>query len=215
MKKFAVFDIDWTLHPSALGTEFYTELGLAGLIPHDLEQHLQNWKTADDCGAYFMEHFYPLADELVGLKRTDLEAVGQVLAKRIVPTIFPELHKIIEGYRAEGRVLLAITSSPQVVAEPLAKLLGLAEVRSSKFIYDDDGIFVGAYHRTDDEKNKGKVLTELVEKHHLSWQDSAAYGDSIDDVSMLEYVSQATVVNPKSDLAEIARTHQWNILNTT
>lgn len=213
-RKFAVFDIDWTLHRSALGTEFYVELSRAGLIPHDLEDHFKKWKAADDHATYFMEHFYPLATELQGIHRDKLETIGKQLAARVFMTITPKLKDIIESYREEGRFLVAITTSPRVAAEPLIDLLGFDAYVAPDFIYDEAGNYIEPRHRTDDEKDKGKVLAKLVDEYNLSWKDSAAYGDSLDDLPMLERVENPTPVDPVPALATIATKRGWNILRT-
>lgn len=64
------------------------------------------------------------------------------------------------------------------------------------------------------KKNKGIVLGKLIDEQGLSLAGSRAYGDSLDDLPMLEVVHHPVAVNPSEQLLEIALERKWRILRT-
>jgi phosphoserine phosphatase len=60
--------------------------------------------------------------------------------------------------------------------------------------------------------DKDKALKQMVEKHHLSWPDSVAIGDSATDIKMLELVENPIAFNPESRLFKVAKSRGWPIV---
>lgn len=212
--KFAVFDVDWTLHNSSIGVDFLVELANTGLLgDQTLDSKYKQWRQAENRGVYFREHFAPIYDSGINaIPRVEMEKIGNTLAKKIRDSIFDELQSEINVCRLEGLKLIMISQSPKIVVSPLAKLLDFEICIASDFIFDEQGTYIQPRHRNDDEKNKGTVLKKLIDEHGLSLAGSRAYGDSLDDLPMLEIVHHPVAVNPSEQLLEIALERRWRIL---
>lgn len=213
MKRFVVFDIDWTLHPSALGTEFLKALSDAGHTTRNLQREYDEWRTTENRGNYFLEHFVPVYESGIRrIQRSEMERIGQHVASTALAAIYPVLREEIDWCKSLQLHIVAISSSPAIATEPFTKLLGFNGCISPTFLFDENGYYIGPKHRSDKEKDKGLVLSHYVTDKKLEWKDSRAYGDSLDDLPMLELVEYPVVVNPSDNLRAVAIERGWRIL---
>jgi HAD superfamily phosphoserine phosphatase-like hydrolase len=60
---------------------------------------------------------------------------------------------------------------------------------------------------------KARAAKRLAEEMHLDLGRCYAYGDSLNDRWLLAAVGRPAAVNPSKDLAGIARTHEWPVLD--
>src|SRR5699024_6572672 len=61
-------------------------------------------------------------------------------------------------------------------------------------------------------ERKVRLIREFFQSKEVDWQESAAYGDSIADLSVLELVGHPVAVNPDEKLKKIAHSRDWEIL---
>lgn len=216
-RTFAVFDIDWTLHHSSLGVEFLFELSRQGYLENELSEDIyRTWRKTADRRAFFREHFAEIYDTgLRGVPKTNLEHAGRSLAERVELTIFDELRHEIKQSQQADKLMIAISQSPSIAVQPLAELLGFDVCISLEFEYDMYENYLQPRYRSDEEKDKGILLKLLVEKHNLCFADSRAYGDSLDDLPMLELVERPVAVNPSSELRLVAEERGWRIITAS
>jgi hypothetical protein len=59
---------------------------------------------------------------------------------------------------------------------------------------------------------KVEAMRQFADKHDIDLGASYAYSDSVSDLPMLRAVGHAVVVNPDSDLLEIARQEDWRVM---
>lgn len=62
-------------------------------------------------------------------------------------------------------------------------------------------------------ETKARAAKRLAAEMRLDLEKCYAYGDSLNDRWLMDVVGRPTAVNPARDLASIARTHGWPILN--
>ncbi len=60
---------------------------------------------------------------------------------------------------------------------------------------------------------KARVAKRLAEEMQLDLERCYAYGDSLNDRWLMESVGRPAAVNPSNDLASVARTRGWPVLN--
>jgi HAD superfamily phosphoserine phosphatase-like hydrolase len=213
MKKFAVFDVDWTIHSSALGIDFIHQLINDGVLQADFDAEAvyRQWQKHEDGHAeLFMNHYRPLFHDLIGQPRNVLLRTAKTVADKAAANLYPEIAKIIEHHKNNGYFLLFISNSPTIVLTELMQLLDFNDHSGGEFIFDKQGNLQEL--KSTSNRLKSDELNQLVKKHSLSWEDSYGYGDSADDISMLELVTNPVAVSPRQELLERAQNEGWQVL---
>ena len=133
------------------------------------------------------------------------------VAKDVLPLVVPGAREKIAKHRAEGHVLAILSTSPTYVTEPLAEVLGIEEVISTRFEVES-GLFTGRLVGPACV-GRGKVhwAEDLVARRQLDLSQSWFYTDSYTDLPMLERVGNQVVVNPDPRLRRIAKRRGWPV----
>ena len=211
----AFFDLDKTIvarsSPLALGRSFFRE----GLISR----------------SFFLKSLYAqLMFQLMGADEEKMErmrqeaakmtqgwdhervkqVVTEVLEEVISPLIYAEALERMHDHRAAGRLVCMVSSSPQEIVEPMARLLQV-----DRFIATRPSIVDGKYTGDLDfyayGPHKAAAIQELAGELGLDLQGSYAYSDSATDLPMLEGVGNPVAVNPDKALRRIAIERGWTI----
>lgn len=102
-----------------------------------------------------------------------------------------------------------VTAEPQFVGEEVARKYQATGYRSTMFEVID-GFFTGNVTSSLARKeDKGKALKELMLDH--SKEQSFAFGDSGNDIELLEGVEYPICVNPNDELQRVAMEKGWII----
>ena len=138
--------------------------------------------------------------------------VGSVIA----PRIGAASHALVAEHRAAADRLVLTTATSRFLAEPIAALLGVAELIATELEVAASGAFSG---RTAGVVNMrgGKVVrlaAWLAERHGPAsdMREAIFYSDSINDLPLLEAVGTPVVVNADSRLREEALRRGWRRL---
>jgi HAD superfamily hydrolase (TIGR01490 family) len=153
-----------------------------------------------------------LSGERAGrLEREFADTCRKWVEKDVLPLVVPGAREKIEKHRAEGHVLAILSTSPNYVTEPLAEVLGIDEVMSTRFEVDG-GHFTGRLLGPACV-GKGKVhwAEDLGARRELDLSQSWFYTDSYTDMPMLERVGNRVVVNPDPRLKRIAKRRGWPV----
>ncbi len=128
------------------------------------------------------------------------------------PQLIPETLRRAKEHRARSDRILLVSGTLDFILEPLAEFLGAEAVLSPSLSHEN-----GVYNGQIAGKNvvgdmKAEVVAEYARKNGLDLSQSYAYGDSFSDVSLLNQVGHAIVVNPDRKLSRIAEEHGWEII---
>jgi HAD superfamily hydrolase (TIGR01490 family) len=214
----ALFDLDGTLLPfdsdHAFG-EFMVELGWA------------------DAAAFRARNDAFLADHHAG--RLDLAAyvdfataawrgrpMTEVLAARtrfVGARILP-LHAaalaLVRAHQAAGDRVAIVTATNEFVTEPIAQAFGVADLIALQLLRDAQGHVTGAIRGVPSHR-EGKVtrVAEWLAHEGRDWSSFervTVYGDSLNDLPLLERASEAVATNPGPALEALARERGWRVL---
>lgn len=135
------------------------------------------------------------------------EIYDEVLALRI----FPGTKALIDDHLARGHEVWFVTASPAVVGRTIARRLGCTgalgtELEQAGGYYT--GRMVGDFLHG---PKKATAIQGLAERRGLSLAGSFAYGDSMNDVSMLSSVGTPCAINPDRRLRRHAKKTGWPI----
>ena len=131
------------------------------------------------------------------------------------PHIYPEARKLVGSLLDAGFPVAILTSTNSVVAQPLAECLGIREVLGTTLELADGrytGRITGTYGA---QEGKVEIAAAWAAGHGFALADFAYYGDSVNDVNILNAVGFPFAVNPAPELLKLAREKEWPVLGWT
>jgi HAD superfamily hydrolase (TIGR01490 family) len=140
------------------------------------------------------------------------EIVEETLESTVEPIIYAEAMDLIELHRAEGRMVVIVSASPQEIVVPLSHHLGVDDAISSEAEVDAEDRYTGAMAFYAYGPHKAEAIHHFAEAHGIDLAASYAYSDSFSDLPMLECVGHPSVVNPDRQLLAVAKERDWEIL---
>jgi HAD superfamily hydrolase (TIGR01490 family) len=138
------------------------------------------------------------------------QVVTEVLEEVISPLIYAEALERIHDHRAAGRLVCIVSSSPQEIVDPLARLLQVDQYIATRPRIVD-GKYTGELDFYAYGPHKAAAIKALAEDLRLDLEGSFAYSDSVTDLPMLEVVGNPVAVNPDKPLRRIAIERDWRI----
>jgi HAD superfamily hydrolase (TIGR01490 family) len=211
----AFFDLDKTIiarsGPLAFGRSFFREglITRSSLLKSMWAQFVFHLMGADEKK---MDRLRAEAAKLTqGWEQDKVrQVVAEVLEDVISPLIYGEALELIHDHRAAGRLIVIVSSSPEEIVEPLARMLHVDRYIATKAKVEN-GTYTGELEFYAYGSHKVEAVRALAEELDISLERSFAYSDSTTDLPMLESVGNPVVVNPDRDLRRIADERGWRI----
>jgi HAD superfamily hydrolase (TIGR01490 family) len=211
----AFFDLDKTIiarsGPIALSRSFLREglIARSTLLKSMYAQLVFQLMGADDKK---MERLRAEAAKLTSGWEADKvrSVVAEVLEEVISPWIYAEALELIHDHRQAGRLICIVSSSPEEIVEPLARMLRVDRwiATRPKVV---DGIYSGDLEFYAYGPYKVQAMNELAEELDIDLDRSFAYSDSITDLPMLESVGHPIAINPDRELRKVAAERNWAV----
>jgi HAD superfamily hydrolase (TIGR01490 family) len=135
--------------------------------------------------------------------------VESVLFKRVRSAALDRLR----WHKTQNHTIVFLSASPDLYLIDLGARLGVDDVICTKFL-SQDGQFTGDLFSANckgDEKRRR--LRKVFPATDIAWDQSYGYGNSVDDVSFLELLGNAVVVNPDRRLKKLAVQRNWRVEN--
>lgn len=131
--------------------------------------------------------------------------------QRARPRIYAQARAKVREYRQGNTPVVLLTATNEAIASPLAEHLEFDEMRATRL-----EILQGRYSGEIIEPyciggRKIVYARECCARRGVELADAAYYGDSINDVPVLEAVGLAVAVNPSDALAREANRRGWRI----
>jgi HAD superfamily hydrolase (TIGR01490 family) len=210
----AFFDLDKTIiarsSPLALGKSFFREglISRTFLLKSIYAQLVFQLTGADE---EKMEKVREAAAKLTAGWEVERvrEIVADVLEEVVSPLIYAEALELIHDHRAAGRLICLISSSPEEIVEPLAKMLRIDRYIATRPAIED-GKYTGDLEFYAYGPQKAEAIEELAAELGIDLEGSFAYSDSVTDLPMLEAVGNPVPVNPDKELRKIALERGWD-----
>ncbi|PYU75310.1 MAG: hypothetical protein DMG49_03250 [Acidobacteria bacterium] len=159
----------------------------------------------------------------------DQQAEGQVSApprrypRLPVPTFFGQAIETVAGHATEGHEIVLMSGTLELLARGAAHAME-AEL-AARGITVKIRVFATRLEEMDGRwtgrvlgeamfgQAKARAAKRLAEEMRLDLGQCYAYGDSLNDWSLMAAVGRPAAVNPPEDLAGIARTRGWPVLD--
>jgi HAD superfamily hydrolase (TIGR01490 family) len=143
------------------------------------------------------------------------EIVEEALEQIVEPIIYGEALDLLAQHRAEGRVLVIVSASPEEIVVPLAHYLGVDRAICSRARLDTDGRYTGEMEYDAFGPAKAEAMRRMATELEIDLAASYAYSDSATDLPMLEVVGHPVAVNPDRELLRVAQERGWEVRNFT
>jgi HAD superfamily hydrolase (TIGR01490 family) len=221
----ALFDLDNTLLAGDSDFAWAQYLISRGALDREVyeaqnEQFFTEYKAGTlDIHAFLDFQLAPLSRH----PRRVLDAWHQdFMQKRILPLITPEARKMVEQHMANGDLCAIVTATNDFVTSPIAREFGIrnliatvAQLHNGEFTGKPEGVPCfreGKITRVESWlAETGKSLAGGPGKNGFA--KSWFYSDSLNDLPLLERVTDPVAVNPDPTLLATARERGWPVVN--
>ncbi len=212
----AIFDLDNTLLAGDSDHSWGEFLVQKNLVDGE-EYRLANDRFYQDYKAGTLDIYAFLQFSLAVLTRHTPEKLALLHAEfmqtHVEPMMLPKAKALLERHRARGDYLLIITATNSFVTRPIAELLNVDDILAT-----DPEIINGRYTGKSIGTpcfQGGKVirLHEWLKNKDLQLDGAYFYSDSINDLPLLELVTNPVAVDPDDRLEKIAKEKGWQVMS--
>jgi len=215
--RLALFDLDHTLIPFDSGmawTDFLVDGGV--LPPEHRERHLQHCQQYV-AGTLGIEALYRMSmAPLARRPRAELASWQSGFEARMASCVPHASRELVQCHRDAGDVCVLVTATARFIAQPFARLFGLAHVLATEPVWRDDrltGEIDGPpCHRTQKLRRVHEWLS-TAGLHLGAFERSWFYSDAIADLPLLQAVTDPVAVRPDAPLREHARRSGWKLID--
>jgi len=219
MKRLVLFDLDETLLSGDSDYEWGQTLIEAGVVDRESYQarnleFYERYKAGVlDLSEFLAFQLKPLAEH----SRSQLDRWhAQFMTTKVLPMIRPGARPLIERYRDDVEVI--ITATNRFVTGPIADALGVPNLIATE-LEEINGRFTGREQGTPCfREGKVKRLEEWLASRGERLSDYAEswfYTDSINDLPLLQRVTNPVAAHPDARLASRAEANGWPIVFLT
>ena len=211
----AFFDLDKTIIATSSAFAFGREFLNKGLISRQEAVEIYLTKASYMLTGHNSEQMDAtrdyLADLVTGWAVEDVERITtETMHSVVTPAIYAEARELIEHHRSQGRDIIIISASPDILVEPIARELGVDQVVATE-IEIIDGRLTGTITRYLKGDAKAEAIADVAAAKGYDLEHSFAYSDSVTDIPMLEMVGTPVAVNPDRALRKHAQLKGWQI----
>ena len=157
---------------------------------------------------------------LIGKSEKEItEYAEQFCEEVLLKKQFSSIDAILKKHRDEGRKIILISASPQILLNPVLKRLGLNAIIATDIALDENGCYLGKMGDNCKGIQKPLRLAAYLSSvgDTMEYSDSYAYGDSESDFPMMKLCKYRIMVNPQKKLlkeqhnGEDAQVVHWKI----
>ena len=125
--------------------------------------------------------------------------------------------ELVESHRARGDRLALVTSTSDFITAPIAAAFAVDALIATRLECAADGAPTGRIEGVPSFR-EGKVVRvgQWLAASGTDWaafSRISVYGDSVNDLALLERATDPVATNPSPELESIARARKWRILN--
>jgi HAD superfamily hydrolase (TIGR01490 family) len=152
-------------------------------------------------------------DFVTGKSQAELVEMGDEIAEeRILPRVYADIVRVIEGHHDRGDATFLVTASPIELASRIARSLDMTGAIATVSEVDRNGYYTGrlvggVMHGPE----KASAVAAKAEELGIDLVHCHAYSDSRNDLPLLESVGFPHAVNPEHNLRRIALQRGWPI----
>lgn len=215
--RLALFDLDHTLIPFDSGSVFTGWLIAQGVLPPSFADDYLAWCHRYAAGTVDMVAMHRFTvGALAEHAPARLQAWLDAFAAGLPPRVPAASRALLQRHRDDGHVCLLVTATSRLVAAPFARAVGFDpahELLATEPARDGRGHVTGEIvGEPCFREHKASHVDRWLAARGLAWSDvsrSWFHSDSMNDLPLLQRVSDPVAVNADPRLAAHARAHGW------
>ncbi|ASL43738.1 hypothetical protein bAD24_I09615 [Burkholderia sp. AD24] len=221
-RNLALFDLDHTLLPldsDQAWAHFIAGLGIEGAARHaeEIDGYYRQYVAGTlDMAAYLNYTLAPLARH----SRAQLDAWhAQFMRDVISPAILPAARELVQRHIAAGDLCCIVTATNVFITTPIGKALGFDHLLGIDLGTEGDdpaarftGKAVGVPTFREGKITRTEHWLASLGHRLQDFPQSWFYSDSINDVPLLERVTDPVATNPDPRLRTIANDRGWRVI---
>jgi HAD superfamily hydrolase (TIGR01490 family) len=213
----ALFDLDLTLLPiDTADTWSRHVVSRGGLEQEEYDARIREFARSYHAGTFDCGDYARFQMELLArFPRSSLDTWhAEFMDQCVLPRMLPEARALVERHRDLGDELALVTGTNAYVVTPIAREFGIEHVLAVE-PEAADGEFTGGWVGTHTcQAGKVRKVEEWLERRELDWSGvrTVFYSDSINDLPLLERVTEPVATNGDARLNAIARERGWPTL---
>jgi HAD superfamily hydrolase (TIGR01490 family) len=217
--RLALFDLDNTLLAGDSDFEWAQFLIEQGVLDREVYEARNEWFYQQykmgmlDIHAFLDFQLKPLSRH----KRAELdEWHKEFMCRKIAPMMLQKSHDLVEQHRQQGDVMAIVTATNSFVTAPIAKAFGIENLIATEPEIMG-GEFTGGVVGTPSFR-EGKI-TRLMQwldqrgQKLVDFPTSYFYSDSLNDIPLLELVTNPVAVDPDEKLKQFALGQAWPVIS--
>jgi HAD superfamily hydrolase (TIGR01490 family) len=218
--RLTLFDLDNTLLIGDSDYEWGQYLMELGAVDRsEYEQANERFYAEYKAGTLNIEAFLAFAlKPLASYPEDQLQAWrADFIETCIKPRISNRARALVQQEQARSTLIAIVTATNRFVTAPIAALFGVSHLIATEPEKNHEGQYTGKVAGTPSFR-EGKIVRvdEWLSTLNHTWQDfdeTAFYSDSLNDLPLLERVTEPYAVNPDPTLEQHALELGWPILN--
>ena len=217
--KLALFDLDHTLIPMDSDYEwgeFTIALGWCNAT--EFKRRNAEFFAQYRAGTLDIADYVRFATQAIREQgaTNSIAAHTRFMSEIIQKGIKSQALELVHRHRAAGDELVIVTATNEFVTRPIADAFGISELIAVELARDARGELTGEISGVPSAR-EGKVIRmeQWLAARSLDWCDvhTTFYSDSMNDLALLEKVSEPVATNPDPRLRELASERGWRILD--
>lgn len=221
VKKLTLFDLDHTLLPIDSDYSWGVFTTTIGWVERaQFAQQNEKFYAQYQAGTLDIHEYVRFATAAIKQQgeQSFTAAHHQFMRDVVRPAITAPALALIGQHAQAGDTLLIVTATNELITRPIADALEVPELIAVELQRDDTpGGWITGGIKGVPSMREGKVtrVEAWLLARGLGWADvhSTFYSDSINDLPLLERVTQPVATNPDDRLRAIAQARGWRILD--
>lgn len=218
MRQLALFDLDHTLLPIDSDYEWSRFLIRTGVLDGEsYEAENDRFMRAYEAGTLDIQEFLRFAlAPLAAHPRTLLDDWhARFMREVILPQVTDQARSLVEQHLREGALVALVTATNEFVTAPIARTFGIPHLVATR-LETVAGRYTGRPEGTPSFR-EGKLIRTREWLHSLGHQfadfeRSFYYGDSRNDLPIMEEVTDPVATNPDALLESTAQARNWPVV---
>jgi HAD superfamily hydrolase (TIGR01490 family) len=218
--RLALFDLDHTLLPldsDYSWGQFTVQLGWRDAA--DFGAANERFYQAYKAGTLDIHEYVRFAIAAVreqGMAQAQA-AHARFMADVIRPAMRPAALNLVQEHQRRGDTVIIVTATNAFVTRPIAQAFGVEHLIAIDLATDASGLPTGEIAGTPSFR-EGKIarVEQWLSDRGVGWaqvEHSVFYSDSINDLPLLERVTEPVATNPDDRLRAIAQARAWRVLD--
>lgn len=215
----ALFDLDGTIingDSNSLFMKCLKKHGLSPTIKNTNPNEPSMLQQFFDGTLDIFKYYEMFLSSIKGYTLEELEPIiNEYLNDYLKPNVYQESLDLIREYKRKHHKVIIVSATTEIIVRPIAtRVLEADDFISTRAVFDENGRITGTvYPDISHQEGKVKRLKALCQEKNYDLTDSHGYGDSINDLPMLEYVTHPHIVNAHPTLLKIGKDRGWDIID--